>query len=408
MLAGRLRQVAETWVNSLRMSPSSTGSSHALQASVEGAASEGDAAENLEHFFGLSLDLFTVAGFDGYFRRLSTMWMKTLGWTLEELCAVPLIDFVHPEDKEVTLASRAQVMDGVPLSGFVNRYRCKDGSYRWLEWKSVAYTERVLVYAVARDITERRALEEERRRVEAQLVSAERMASVGRLAAGVAHEINNPLAFIMANLRTALQELRGHPDRGPGALPSDLEEMLSESLEGAERVKNIVRGLSTFSGMGVQRKSRLELRPVVEEAVGLLSADLRARAQLREAYRDTPVVEADASRLKEVLAHLLLNALQSIEEGSEATNEIRVATFTDAFGRAVVEIEDSGSGMSEATRSRIFDPFFTTKRVGTAAGLGLSICHTLVAELDGEIIVASQEGQGTRVRMELPPAPPPR
>ena len=114
------------------------------------------------------------------------------------------------------------------------------------------------------------------------------------------------------------------------------------------------------------------------------------------------------SRLKEVLTHLLVNAIQSIDEGAPESNEIRIATYTDDAGRAVFEIEDSGAGMSEATQSRIFEPFFTTKEVNTAAGLGLSICHSLVAELDGKISVTSVEGRGSRFRVELPARPPPK
>src|SRR5579883_3479148 len=110
-------------------------------------------------FFEMTLDHLCVAGFDGYWKRLSPSWSRTLGWTPEEMMAVPLIEFVHPDDRAPTLAARARLKEGEPLLGLTNRYRCKDGSYRWFEWRSVSHVDRQLVYAVARDVTAQREAE---------------------------------------------------------------------------------------------------------------------------------------------------------------------------------------------------------------------------------------------------------
>jgi PAS domain S-box-containing protein len=366
-------------------------------------SSEGEAEVRFDHFFELSLDLMAVAGFDGYFKHVNPMWMSTLGWTLEEFLTTPSVEFVHPEDRAVTLAARSRLTDGVPLRGLVNRYRCKDGSYRWFEWQSVSYCDRRLVYAVARDITQRRELEQEQQRVQARLTAAERQASIGRLAAGAAHEINNPLAFIMANLRAALEEVRAQRGGSPLAT-AELEEMLSDSLDGAERVRTIVRGLSSFSRMEAQRRAPIELEPVMEHSLGGVAQELRRCARLCVEYGETPRVEADAVRLGEVFTHLLVNAAQSIPEGDPEANEVRIVTSTDAAGRAVVEIHDTGSGMSPETLSRIFDPFFTTRAVGEGTGLGLSICHNSVASLGGQLTASSEEGRGSIFRLVLPAA----
>ncbi|HSN28715.1 MAG TPA: PAS domain S-box protein, partial [Kofleriaceae bacterium] len=104
-------------------------------------------------FFEISLDHLCVAGFDGYWKRLNAAWTRTLGWTKEELMAVPLIEFVHPEDRVPTLDARNRLKDGVPLQTLANRYRRRDGTYCWFEWRSVSDPERQLVYAIARDIS---------------------------------------------------------------------------------------------------------------------------------------------------------------------------------------------------------------------------------------------------------------
>lgn len=160
-----------------------------------------------EDFFEMSLDCLCVAGLDGYLKRVNPSWTRTLGWTAAELMAVPSVDFVHPDDRERTLSARLKLGAGSDMGPLVNRYRCKDGSYRWFEWRSVGHGGRGLVYAAARDVTEQtlaeerlRQARERERQLQRQMTFADRLASVGTLAGGVAHEINNPLASVMANV----------------------------------------------------------------------------------------------------------------------------------------------------------------------------------------------------------------
>jgi PAS domain S-box-containing protein len=358
--------------------------------------------DELARFFELSLDLLVVAGFDGYFRRLNPAWPRTFGWTLDELFATPSIDFVHPDDRDKTLTARARLKDGVPATGLVNRYRCKDGSYRWLQWMSVAYLDRGFVYAVARDVTEQHQASEERERLQGQLIFSERLASVGRLAAGVAHEINNPLAFLMANLSFAIEQVASPVRSTKG--DEELTSVLKEALAGAQRIANIVRDLKTFTRPQASPAASVRLEAVLELSINMVSNDLRHRARVVKDFGDTPPVAADEARLMQVIVNLLVNAAQSIPEGSAHANEVRVRTFTDGAGRAVAEIHDTGSGISPDVMPHIFDPFFTTKPVGTGTGLGLSISRSLVTGLGGELTVQSEVGKGTVARVALPPA----
>ena len=211
-----------------------------------------------DHFFEAVIDNASVAGFDGYFKRLSRSWSETLGWSIETLKSRPIIEFVHPDDRAAVMEDRARLRKGEVVTGIQNRYRCQDGSYRWLEWRVVADVERELIFGVARDITEKKhnrvLLEEARRREEKlqrQLVIADRMATVGTLAAGMAHEINNPLVMVTTNVSLLREDLALLADKFPGVIPDDLlkefDEMASEALLGAQRIVKIVRGLGTFS-----------------------------------------------------------------------------------------------------------------------------------------------------------------
>ncbi|CAN5925212.1 hypothetical protein BH11MYX4_BH11MYX4_34540 [soil metagenome] len=369
-----------------------------------------DDVSDTEDFFEMSLDHLCVAGVDGYLKRVNPSWTRTLGWTAEELMSRPSVELVHPDDRTATLAARQRLEQGAPMGPLTNRYLCKDGSFRWFEWRSIAHLDRGLVYAGARDVTEQKLAEEllaqaqEREtQLQRRLTFADRMASIGTLAGGVAHEINNPLACVTANIALMIEELGG---RAPQLSP--LREMAADVQDAAERIRKIVRALATFSRADEEQRAPVDLHAVLELATAMISHELRDRARVVREYGAVPPVEADESRLTQVFINLLVNAVQALPEGRSETNEIRLRTATDAAGRAVIEVTDTGAGIRPEVMTRIFDPFFTTKPVGIGTGLGLSICHTIVTGLGGEISATSEPGRGTTFCVVLPAVSPRR
>ena len=244
----------------------------------------------------------------------------------------------------------------------------------------------------------------ERKRMQARLLLADRMASLGTLAAGVAHEINNPLAFVLGNLvyiDEALSRL------APGAKPPDVETLgtaMRDAREGAERIRAIVRDLATFSrGGDPEVVLPVDVNHALEFSLKMAERHVRHRARLVKRLEEIPPVVAAESKLGQVFLNLLVNAAQAIPEGDAAHHEVRVtSSFDPASGRVVVEVSDTGRGIAAEDLPRIFDPFFTTKPAGTGAGLGLSICHSIVTSMGGEIAVESQPGRGTTVRVSMP------
>jgi PAS domain S-box-containing protein len=484
-------------------------------------------------FFELCRDLLVVAGLDGRFKRVNQAWTRTLGWSSAELLAEPSLSFVHPDDRATTIETGAHLASGQPLVSFSNRFRSKDGSYRWLEWQVAPCADGALIHGAARDITDARVSKEamreltvslattldsigdgviatdvtgtitrmnrvaeqltgwtreaatdrpfsevfaiinqetrrptqspvdcvlhqgvesdipsrtllvrkdgseipiadscapirndeavisgavlvfrdltDQRKAEAteaqyqqQLILADRMASVGTLAAGVAHEINNPLTYVTANLDLAIEELRALSGGSASGRMKDLEELLLEAREGTARVSKIVRGLKTFSRIEEERRSIIDLIPVLDLSINMAFNEIRHRARLVKQYGSLPLVEADDARLGQVFINLLVNAAQAMPAGSSDENEIRIITSTDALGQAVIEVRDTGPGIPAAVLARIFDPFFTTKAVGVGTGLGLAICHNIITGMRGQISVQSAEGKGTTFRIVLP------
>ncbi len=183
----------------------------------------------------------------------------------------------------------------------------------------------------------------------------------------------------------------------------ELEDIVNDARHGAERIRKIVRGLRTFSRADEGENAPIAIRPIVELAVSMVGPEARRRARLITEFGATPLVRADETRLGQVVLNLLVNATQAIPEGHADRNEIRILTATDAQGRAVVAVRDTGSGIAPSDLPRIFDPFFTTKPTGVGTGLGLSICHGIVTELGGEISVDTEAGKGTIFRVVLPP-----
>ncbi len=245
----------------------------------------------------------------------------------------------------------------------------------------------------------------EQRKMQDQLLISDRMASMGTLAAGVAHEINNPLACVMANLDLIATNIHVQTEKlGLQVAFGEMREELNDARVAAERIRKIVRDLKVFSRNDEDKRKPIHIQPMIESTLRMAWNEIRHRARVVKNYSQTPPVEATESGLGQVFLNLVVNAAQAMVEGRAEQNEIRISTSTDARGYVVVTIADTGSGMSPDVLSRLFTPFFTTKAVGVGTGLGLSICHRLVVSFGGSIEVESKAGEGTTFEISLPPA----
>jgi two-component system, cell cycle sensor histidine kinase and response regulator CckA len=244
----------------------------------------------------------------------------------------------------------------------------------------------------------------EKKQLEVKLHTADRLLSVGRLAAAVGHEINNPLAYVLTNVDAAIEEI----DRADGAARrgENLVAMLREAREGAERVRRIVQDLQMFSQAEADERRAFDPASVLDSCLNMARAELRRRARVVRRYERTPRVLANEARIGQVVLNLLINAADAIAEGEPEKNEITLGTSVDAAGRVVIEVADSGAGMPRHVLDRIFEPFFTSGAGGRGTGLGLSVCYGIVNSLGGEITVESEVGRGSRFRVHLPAAPP--
>jgi CheY-like chemotaxis protein len=251
--------------------------------------------------------------------------------------------------------------------------------------------------------------------MQARLLLADRMVSVGTLAAGVAHEINNPLAYVMTNLDmiavhrlpplvARLQALGGDA----AALADEVARvaaMTDVAREGCERMRDIVRDLRTFThGAAAEARAPVDVRRVLDASINLAWNEIRHRARLVKQYDEVPPILANEARLGQVFLNVLVNAAQALQVGGAAENVIRVRSTTDRAGHVVVEVSDTGPGIPAEILDRIFDPFFTTKPVGVGTGLGLWICQGIVTSLGGHIAADSKPGEGATFRVVLPSA----
>jgi signal transduction histidine kinase len=247
--------------------------------------------------------------------------------------------------------------------------------------------------AVLRDVSVQR-------RHEAQLIISDRMASVGSLAAGVTHEINNPLAAVLANVELAVVDARSLP---VNRTTERLVEELSDAREAANRVREIVRDLKLFSRSEEERHGPVDAREVLESALRMAWNEIRHRARLVRIFEDVPPVYGNDARLGQVFLNLLVNAAQAIPDGRAESNEIRVS-LRRVGERVLVEIADTGTGMSDDVLREVFTPFFTTKPLGVGTGVGLPVCQRIVSALGGQIAVESKLGIGSTFRVLLPAA----
>lgn len=352
--------------------------------------------EERERLFNLSLDLLCIAGFDGRFRQVNPAWTKALGWSTDELLATPWLDLVHPEDRDTTRTATEQLSEGTPIIDFENRYLCKDGSHRLLAWNSFPLPSEGTIFAVVRDLTETRRMQE-------QLHHIEKMDAIGQLAGGIAHDFNNQLVGILG-----FAELLSRRLEAP-----ELKRFAEGIVTAARRSADLTQSLLAFSRRGKRRSEQVDVHALIGEVVMLLVHTIDKRIVVKPDFRaSSPTVQGDPAQLQNALLNLALNARDAMVGGGELTlstddlvlDEEGCASFDQELrpGRYLfVSVSDTGMGMSEATRKRIFEPFFTTKG-GHGLGLGLPAVYGSVRSHGGAITVNSEVGQGTTFQIYLP------
>lgn len=488
------------------------------------------AEDQMANFFRLSEDMMCIADSDGIFRRLSPAFEQVLGYQLNELLGQPYLAFVHPDDVERTREEGRKIYEGRGDINFENRYRCKDGSYKWLQWRPFREIYEGMIYAIARDvtdshrtarlmqqtskaakiggwefeygtnkiywseetyrlhdlspetyepvgetamayytdesratffaaaekasaegapydlelqmvtaagrkiwvhvlgrtdfehgkpirsygsfqdITDRKAAEDERRQIDAQLREMQRVESIGILAGGIAHDFNNLLTGVLGFTRLAAAEAEA---TGSEAMRSHLQQIEQCSLRAADLCKQLL----AYAGKGQFMVETIDLSDLVRETATLVESIIGSHAKLEVDLDDRlPLIEGDPTQLRQVVMNLVTNAFDAL---GQAPGKVCVTTGQRDFsaaelqaagvrsdatpGRLVyVEVRDTGVGMSEATAARIFDPFFTTKFAGR--GLGLAAVQGIIRSHRGAILVDSKLGEGTTFTVVLPPA----
>jgi CheY-like chemotaxis protein len=225
------------------------------------------------------------------------------------------------------------------------------------------------------------------------------MASLGRLASGVAHEINNPLAYLTLNLEFLGRHVAElPPEVGEGARAA-MGAAIDNAREGAGRVRDVVRTLGAFGRGEEESVGPVDLEAAIDSAVEVATLQLRRRPRIARSYEARVPVAANAFRLGQVLVNLLVNAGDALRDPAEG--QIRLLTYVRDDGRVVAEVSDDGVGIAPEIQARMFDPFFTTKPVGKGTGLGLSVCHAIVTSFGGEITCESAPGAGAMFRVVL-------
>jgi PAS domain S-box-containing protein len=371
------------------------------------AEADAKAARRLhERFFEVSLDMLCIAGFDGYFKQLNPAWTKILGWTVEELCQKPFLDFVHPEDQAKTIAESAALSGGEHITvNFSNRYASKSGEYRWLEWTVAPDSEHQILLAAARDITATKLYEREL--VEARRAAETANQSKSDFLAKMSHELRTPLNSVIG-----FTNLLRRNDKGK----LDVKELLylDKIARNGLHLLSLINDLLDLSKIEAGH-TELELVPVdlaalctavYDEMEGVISSD--GNTLLLRVPDGLAPIQADARRLKQVLINLVGNANKFSKHGDI---ELRVRTDREQPGRALrIDVVDNGIGIPAAQLELVFEAFRQGSEGGArthgGTGLGLAISRSL-AQLHGfELGVSSIEGHGATFYLKLDPSAP--
>ncbi|WP_257459081.1 sensor histidine kinase [Archangium lipolyticum] len=368
------------------------------------------AEERLRVVLGLTDSIVFELDADGRYLSVLTRSDELLAVPRQEMLGRTLVEVLGPE----VAAPFMERIQRVLATGQPDRFEYSleiAGGRRWFSADGMMVPQRPSVAFLVRDVTQQKSLE-------LRLLQADRLAALGTMAAGVSHEVSNPLGYIRSNLHfiaEGLAELRqglsgaeSIPDRARLERTLDeCEEALTEAQQGTERIHHVVGDLKTFA-RGEDTDSmegRVDVRRALETSINMAMPELKHRARVLRYLQQVPPVRGSESRLGQVFLNLLLNAAQAISGGAPDRNAVEIRLWSEG-GQVVSEIQDTGQGIAPENLKRIFDPFFTTKPAGVGTGLGLAICQGIITAMQGEISVLSTVGKGTCFRVVLPVAPP--
>jgi PAS domain S-box-containing protein len=356
-----------------------------------------------DRIWSVSQDLFVVADRDGVWKQINPAWTDLLGYSEEELLNRTSEWLEHPDDVEKTRAESEKLASGKKTIRFENRFRHKDGSYRWLSWTAVP--DENLLFATARDITSEKEASEALRRTEEALRQSQKMEAVGQLTGGIAHDFNNLLQGIVGSLdlvQKRVEQGRIH----------EIERFVSGAMTSANRAAALTHRLLAFS-----RRQPLAPKACSVNAVLASMEDLLRRSMGEQVWidfdrsEDDAVTYCDQNQLENAVLNLAINARDAMPGGGKlviATRNVSLDRSNrpdfdiDPGDYVEIAVTDSGTGMTPDVLERAFEPFFTTKPTGQGTGLGLSMIYGFARQSDGAILIESVPGSGTTVRILLP------
>jgi two-component system sensor histidine kinase/response regulator len=358
-------------------------------------------------FFDVTSDMVCTAGFDGFFKTLNGRWEQTLGWSADELLAQPYVEFVHPDDRPDTSVDLDEAVGGQSRANFTNRYRTKDGRWRWLEWNSATAYEEAVIYASARDVTVRVEAESAILLAEAAAAKAlgealEASAMKSAFLANMSHEVRTPLNGVIGMADLLLDSSLDRDQREHARLLKTAGETLVAVVDDILEFSKIEAGATRLESVD------LDLLETVEDACDLI-ADTAQRKGVELTLDLDPelpeIVRGDAVRLRQIITNLLTNAVKFTAAG-EVRVRLRALDVTASATQIRFEVTDTGIGIDADRLDQMFERFIqeddsTTRRFG-GTGLGLAIVKQLVEMMDGEVGVTSARGAGSTFWFTLP------
>ena len=349
------------------------------------------ADDYLHQLYAMSLDMLSVAGTDGYFKHINPAFERILGYSTSELLAAPFMDFVHPEDMTATLLEVEKLSAGNQTIEFNNRYRCKDGTYKWFSWNATPDQKTDLIYGVARDITLQK-------QIEARLLRAHRLESLGTFTSTIAHDLNNILTPVLMAAEMLVQ-------LNPNACPKSqrlFEVLENNTRRGGELVERII----AFTKGSSEKPVALRLEKKLKNMQKLISETfpINVTSQIN-IEPELWTVMGDPSQFYQLLLNLVFNAREAMPDGGRLrlslTNchvdeEVARANHGARPGRYVsLIVEDTGIGIPAHLHAKILEPFFTTKQDQRGSGLGLATVLSILEEHHGFLTVESVAYQGS-------------